>query len=42
LAFATGDAAARETAWKTLESPVPSRVDAADLSEMEPSARRSG
>ena len=42
LAFATGDAAARETAWKTLESAVPSRVDAADLGEMEPSARRSG
>jgi len=42
LAFATGDAAARETAWKTLESAVPSRVDAADLGEMEPSPRRSG
>ena len=42
LAFATGDAAAREHAWKVLETAVPGRVDAADLGEMEPSARRRG
>jgi hypothetical protein len=43
LAIATaGDAAAREWAWKRLETSVASRVDAADLSEMEPSARRRG
>ena len=42
LAFATGDAAARAWAWKVLETPVPGRVDAADLGEMEPSARRRG
>jgi hypothetical protein len=42
LAVATGDAAAREWAWKMLETVPASRVDAADLGEMEPSARRSG
>jgi hypothetical protein len=42
LAIATGDAAAREWAWKRLETATPGRVDAADLGEMEPSARRSG
>ena len=42
LAFATGDAATREHAWKVLETAVPDRVDAADLGEMEPSARRRG
>ncbi len=42
LAFATGDAAERECAWKMLETAVPDRVDAADLGEMEPSARRRG
>src|ERR1700692_156885 len=42
LAFATGDATERECAWKMLETAVPSRVDAADLGEMEPTARRSG
>jgi hypothetical protein len=42
LAIATGDAAAREWAWKRLETAGPGRSDAADLSEMEPSARRSG
>ena len=42
LAFATGDAAAREHAWKVLETAVPGRVDAGDLGEMEPSARRRG
>jgi hypothetical protein len=42
LAIATGDAAAREWAWKSLETAVAGCVDAADLGEMEPSARRSG
>jgi hypothetical protein len=42
LAFAMGDATAREWAWKMLETAVPGRVDAADLGEMEPSARRRG
>jgi hypothetical protein len=42
LAIATGDAAARDWAWKGLESTAASRVDAADLGEMEPSARRRG
>jgi hypothetical protein len=42
LAIATGDAAAREWAWKRLENAAASHADAADLSEMEPSARRSG
>ena len=42
LAIATGDAAAREWAWKELETAAAGRDDAADLGEMEPSARRSG
>jgi hypothetical protein len=42
LAIATGDATAREWAWKRLETAVAGRVDAADLGEMEPSARRRG
>jgi hypothetical protein len=42
LAIATGDAAAREWAWKSLETAVAGCVDAADLGEMEPSARRRG
>jgi hypothetical protein len=42
LAFATGDAAARKRAWKTLETAVPGRVDATNLGEMEPSACRRG
>jgi hypothetical protein len=42
LAIATGDVAAREWAWKRLETATPGRVDAADVGEMEPSARRSG
>ena len=42
LAIATGDAAAREFAWKRLETAPASRVDAADLGELEPSARRRG
>ncbi len=42
LAIATGDAAAREWAWKRLEAATASHLDAADLGEMEPSARRRG
>ncbi len=42
LAIATGDAAAREWAWKTLENAAAGRPDAANLGEREPSARRRG
>jgi hypothetical protein len=42
LAIATGDDAAREWAWKSLEMAVAKRMDAADLVEMEPSARCRG
>jgi pimeloyl-ACP methyl ester carboxylesterase len=42
LAIATGDATAREWAWKRLETVAAGRVNAADLDEMEPSARRRG
>jgi hypothetical protein len=42
LAFATGDATARECALRMLESAVPGGMDAAALAEMEPSARRRG
>jgi pimeloyl-ACP methyl ester carboxylesterase len=42
LVIATGDAAAREWAWKRLETAVASRLDDGDLGEMEPSARRLG
>jgi hypothetical protein len=42
LAIATGDASAREWAWKSLETAAASHVDAADLGKMEPSARRRG
>jgi hypothetical protein len=42
LALATGDAAAREWAWKRLETAAGSGADAADLGELEPSARRRG
>ncbi|MFZ2158633.1 MAG: hypothetical protein WAV72_21270 [Bradyrhizobium sp.] len=42
LAVATGGDAARERAWKRLESAVSGRADAADLSGREPSARRRG
>jgi hypothetical protein len=42
LAIATGDAAAREWAWKRLETAAAGRVDAAELGGVEPSARRSG
>jgi hypothetical protein len=46
LAVATGDAAAREWAWKRLETSAAEHADAADLGElepeMEPTARRRG
>jgi len=42
LAIAAGDAAAREWAWKTLETADAGRVDIADPDEMEPSARLRG
>jgi len=42
LAIATGDATAREWAWKRLEAAAASQLDAADLGKLEPSARRSG
>jgi hypothetical protein len=42
LAIATGDPAAREWAWKGLETAPAGRAVAADLGEMEPSARRRG
>ena len=42
LAAATGDPAAREWAWKRIEAAKTGPVDAAELSDMEPSARRSG
>jgi hypothetical protein len=42
LAIATGDPAAREWAWKRLETAAASRLDDGDLSKMEPSARRLG
>ena len=42
LAIATGDSAVRERAWKRLETPAAGHTDAAELGEMEPSARRRG
>ncbi len=42
LAIATGDASAREWAWKRLESAAADRAGAAVPGEMEPSARRRG
>ena len=46
LAVATGDATAREWAWKRLETSTTDQADAADLGEMEPkmepTARRRG
>jgi len=38
LEVATGDSLARDRAWKSIEA----ATSAADLSELEPSARRSG
>jgi hypothetical protein len=42
LAIATGDAPAREWAWKRLKPTIPAPPDATNLGEMEPSARRRG
>jgi hypothetical protein len=42
LAIATGDAPAREWAWKRLKPAIPAVPDAAEVSELEPSARRRG
>ena len=42
LTVVTGDATARERAWKQLEAPPADRTDAVDLGAMEPSARRRG
>jgi hypothetical protein len=42
LAVATGDPAAREWGWKRIETARTDAADAAELGEMEPSARRSG
>lgn len=42
LAVATGDMAAREWAWKRLESASMSRQMASNVDEMEPTVRRSG
>jgi pimeloyl-ACP methyl ester carboxylesterase len=42
LAIATGDQAARECGWKVIETSRSVPPDAAELGEMEPSARRSG
>jgi hypothetical protein len=42
LAIATGDAAAREWAWKRIDAGSVRRTNAAELSTMEPSARRRG
>ena len=42
LVIATGDQAARECGWKAIEMARTAPPDAAELSEMEPSARRSG
>jgi hypothetical protein len=42
LAIATGDQAARECGWKKIEIATTVASDAAELGELEPSARRSG
>ncbi|CAN7753978.1 hypothetical protein LJR220_002448 [Bradyrhizobium sp. LjRoot220] len=42
LAVAIGDPAAREWAWKRIETAKAGAADANDLGDMEPSARRSG
>jgi len=42
LAIASGDVAARERAWKRLESARAGPADAAEFDQMEPSARRRG
>ena len=42
LVAVTGDPAAREWAWKRIESARNTPADAKELGDMEPSARRSG
>jgi len=42
LDVATGDSAMRDRAWKSIESATAAAKNAADLTRMEPSARRSG
>jgi pimeloyl-ACP methyl ester carboxylesterase len=42
LTIATGDAAARDWAWKRLETPPAARPDTPDADNVEPSVRRSG
>jgi pimeloyl-ACP methyl ester carboxylesterase len=42
LAIATGDPAAREWAWKSMETGTAGRANATDLGELEPSACRRG
>jgi hypothetical protein len=42
LAIASGDAAARDRAWKRLEPAPIGAAEGADLAKLEPSARRSG
>ena len=41
LAIATGDSGVREWAWKQIENAGAERADAAEMTEMEPSARQS-
>jgi hypothetical protein len=41
LDVATGDSAMRDRAWKSIESATAAAKNAADLTRMEPSARRS-
>jgi hypothetical protein len=42
LAIASADDAIRDRGWKTLQTSTISMSDAADLGELEPSARRRG
>jgi hypothetical protein len=42
LDVAIGDSTVRGRAWKSIEAVTPATASAADLSKLEPSARRSG
>jgi hypothetical protein len=42
LDVATGDSGVRDRAWKKIEAATSAAADAAELSKLEPSARRSG
>ena len=42
LDVATGDAGVRDRAWKSIEAAPTAAKSAADLTKVEPSARRSG